>query len=54
LVAFALDGIFFKNPFLEKGDAAFEFLDVHDDAVASRRVGFADAEESFDMLDHVN
>ena len=52
LVAFALDGVFFEHAVFEQGDAAFEFFDVDDDAVSARGVGFADAKESFDVLDH--
>jgi hypothetical protein len=52
LVALALDGVFLEDAVLEQGDAAFEFLDVDDDAVAANRIGLADAEESFDVLDH--
>ena len=35
LVALAFDGVFLEHAVLEQGDAAFEFLDVDDDAVAA-------------------
>ena len=53
LVAFALDGVFLQHAVLEECDAAFEFLDIDDNAVATGRIRSADAQQSFDALNHV-
>jgi len=52
VVAFAFDRVLFEHAFLEQRDPALEFLDVDDDGVAAKRVGSADAEKSFELLDH--